>query len=357
MWFMPSSVAWRRARAFFTPLIRIRTYKGKHKVFQNRKQKNLSSTLTLSLQAKDKTLPRIQNTSQNLKHIPESKTLPKIQNTSQNPKTLPQNPKHVPESKTRHTTPKHFRIIGHDLDSGSVLSLWTMVCSGSFFIPPPEPPGELACRLVKLTLSSRRNMIVMPAPWDKEPQIFPSIPPQFSSKFNHQTQLKHVFPYMYNNTELKKQLEYSSLPFPQQACPMGKSTLKVICPTRKSTYTGLSDRNSFQAMNFRRIHKVSVLSKPKKATPHILSQSKLSAPYLLSIHHRGHTHRKSHGGDLADVIIKKACISYNGVFCQGLHPCPWFQWRSRLVECNMTIITNSCKNYRVVAALKSLPEF
>ena len=38
------------------------------------------------------------------------------------------------------------------------------------------------------------------------------------SKFNHQTQLKHVFPYMYNDTELKKKLEYSSLPFAQQAC-------------------------------------------------------------------------------------------------------------------------------------------
>ena len=106
------------------------------------------------------------------------------------------------------------------------------------------------------------------------------------------------------------------------SCLMGKSALKVTYPARKSTYPGLSDRTFFRAMNFRRIHKVSVPSIPKKATPHILSQSKLSAPYLLSIHHRGHTHSKSHGGDLADVIIKKACISYNGVFCQGLHPCP-----------------------------------
>ena len=128
--------------------------------------------LLLSLQAKDEKLPRIQNTSQNPKtvpqkpkhvpeskntsqdpkHVPESKntsqdpkhfpkfkTLPRIQNTSQNPKTLPQKPKHVPESKN---TLKHFRILGRVLDSGSVLSLSAMVCSGSFFTPPPEPPGE-----------------------------------------------------------------------------------------------------------------------------------------------------------------------------------------------------------------------
>jgi len=44
---------------------------------------------------RDKTPPRIQNTSQNPKHFPESKTLPRIQkhftkskSTSQNPKTL-----------------------------------------------------------------------------------------------------------------------------------------------------------------------------------------------------------------------------------------------------------------------------
>lgn len=140
----------------------------------------------------------------------------------------------------------------------------------------------------------------------------------------------------------------------QDSCLMGKSALKVTCPAKKSTSSRLSDGNFFRAMNFRGIHKVPVLSIPKKATPHILCQCKLSAPYLLSIHHRGHTHRKSHGGDLADVIIKKACISYNGVFCQGLHSCPWFQRRSRFIERNMTIITNTCKNYRVVVALKSL---
>ena len=171
--------------------------------------------LTLSQQAKDKTLPRIQNTSQNPKtlpriqnicqnpkhlpesknisqnpkHFPESKTFPRIQNTSQNskhfseskntsqnPKTLPriqnicQNPKHVPESKNISQNPKHFRILKRVLESGSVLSLWAMVCSGSFFSPPLEPPGELACRLVKLTLSSRR--IVTPAPWNKNPRSF-----------------------------------------------------------------------------------------------------------------------------------------------------------------------------------------
>ena len=30
------------------------------------------------------------------------------------------------------------------------------------------PPGELACRLFKLTVSSCRNMIVIPAPWNKK---------------------------------------------------------------------------------------------------------------------------------------------------------------------------------------------
>ena len=56
---------------------------------------------------KDKTLPRIQNTSQNPKHVPESKntsqnpkTHPRIQNTSQNPKTHPRIQKDFPESKT-----------------------------------------------------------------------------------------------------------------------------------------------------------------------------------------------------------------------------------------------------------------
>ena len=34
------------------------------------------------------------------KHFPESKTLPRIQNTSQNPKTLPRIQKHIPETKT-----------------------------------------------------------------------------------------------------------------------------------------------------------------------------------------------------------------------------------------------------------------
>jgi len=76
---------------------------------------------------RDKTLPRIQNTSQNPKHFPECKALPRIQkhfpeskNTSQNPKTLPripkhfthyntsQNPKHLPESKNTFQNPKHF---------------------------------------------------------------------------------------------------------------------------------------------------------------------------------------------------------------------------------------------------------
>ena len=63
---------------------------------------------------RDKTLPRIQNTSQNpktlcriQKHVPESKTLPRIQNTSQNPKTLPRIQKHVPESKNTSQNPKH----------------------------------------------------------------------------------------------------------------------------------------------------------------------------------------------------------------------------------------------------------
>lgn len=46
-------------------------------------------------------------------------------------------------------------------------------------------------------LSSFRNVIVMP-PWSKKSQFFPSVPPQFSSKFNHQTRLKRVFPYMYH---------------------------------------------------------------------------------------------------------------------------------------------------------------
>ena len=54
-----------------------------------------------------KTRPRIQNTSQNPKHFPESKntsqnphTHPRIQNTSQNPKTHPRIQKDFPESKT-----------------------------------------------------------------------------------------------------------------------------------------------------------------------------------------------------------------------------------------------------------------
>ena len=273
MWFMPSSVAWRRARAFFTPLIRIRTYKGKHKVFPNRKQKTwpVCCYLACKLRTKhfpeskntsriQKYFPRIQNISQNPKHFPKFKTLPRIQTTSQNPKILPQNPKHIPESKNTSQNPKQvtqhqntlgfldvfwilgsvldsgtcfgfldvfwilgcvldsetcfwilgcvldsgtcfwilgrvldsgmcfgfwdvfwilgrvfgfwdvFWILGSVLDSGSVLSLWAIVCSGSFFTPPPEPPGELACRLVKLTLSFRR--IVTPAPWNKNPRSF-----------------------------------------------------------------------------------------------------------------------------------------------------------------------------------------
>ena len=58
---------------------------------------------------KDKTLPRIQNNSQNPKQFPESKTRPGIQkhspeckNTSQNPKALPRIQKHFPDSDTRH---------------------------------------------------------------------------------------------------------------------------------------------------------------------------------------------------------------------------------------------------------------
>ena len=68
-----------------------------------------------------KTLPRIQNTSQNpktllriQKHFPESKntsqnpkSLPRIQNTSQNPKPL-HALQHLPESKTLTRIQKHF---------------------------------------------------------------------------------------------------------------------------------------------------------------------------------------------------------------------------------------------------------
>ena len=46
------------------------------------------------------------------------KTLPRIQNTSQNPKTLPRIQKHVPETKTLPRIQKHvpeFWILGRDL--------------------------------------------------------------------------------------------------------------------------------------------------------------------------------------------------------------------------------------------------
>ena len=43
---------------------------------------------------------RFQNTSQNPKHVPESKTRPRTQKTSQNPKTHPRIQIHFPEFKT-----------------------------------------------------------------------------------------------------------------------------------------------------------------------------------------------------------------------------------------------------------------
>ncbi|CAH3184234.1 unnamed protein product [Porites lobata] len=64
-----------------------------------------------------KTLPRIQNTSQNSKTRPRirntsqnPKTRPRIRNTSQNPKTRPRIQKHVPESKNTSQNPKHHAL-------------------------------------------------------------------------------------------------------------------------------------------------------------------------------------------------------------------------------------------------------
>ena len=88
-----------------------------------------------------KTRPRIQNTSQNPKHVQESKTRPRIQNTSQNPKTRPriqntsQNPKHFPESKTRPRILKCFGVVWLVLDSGKCF--WILGCvldSGEVFL-------------------------------------------------------------------------------------------------------------------------------------------------------------------------------------------------------------------------------
>ena len=157
MWFMPSSVAWRRARAFFTPLIRIRTYNGKHKVFPNRKQK--TRPLCCYLACKLRT-----------KHFPESKN-----------------------------TIKHFRILGRVLDSWSVLSLSAMVCSGSFFTPPPEPPGE-----------------------------------QIQSSNSVETCISiHVQRYWAQKKTWIFQLAFCTTGLPRHL-PMGKSALKVTCPARKS---------------------------------------------------------------------------------------------------------------------------
>ena len=98
------------------------------------------------------------------------------------------------------------------------------------------------------------------------------------SKFNDQTQLKHVFPYMYNDTELKKNLNIPACLLHNRLASTpadGQVSLKSYLPSKK-IYPGLSDGDFFRAMNCRRIHKVSVFSIPKKATPHILSQSKIN---------------------------------------------------------------------------------
>ena len=47
-----------------------------------------------------KTLPRIQNTSQNPKHVPEPKKLPRIQKHIPESKYTSQNSKHIPKSRT-----------------------------------------------------------------------------------------------------------------------------------------------------------------------------------------------------------------------------------------------------------------
>ena len=74
-----------------------------------------------------KTLPRIQNTSQNPKHFPESKTRPRIHKHFPESKTLPRIQNHIPESKAgpriQNTSQnldsgKCFWILGSVLDSG-----------------------------------------------------------------------------------------------------------------------------------------------------------------------------------------------------------------------------------------------
>ena len=98
---------------------------------------------------RDKTCPRIQNTSHNPvtllriieKHVPEPKTLPKIKNMSQKPKTLPriqntsQNPKCFPESNSVLESGKHFGFLDVILffwDGfwilASVLGFWEVFC-------------------------------------------------------------------------------------------------------------------------------------------------------------------------------------------------------------------------------------
>ena len=79
---------------------------------------SLQKAPELTMAHRDKTLPRIQNTSQNLR------TLARIQNPSQKTKNTPKNPKYFPDSKTLLDSGKCFGfwdifwILGHVLDSG-----------------------------------------------------------------------------------------------------------------------------------------------------------------------------------------------------------------------------------------------
>ena len=131
------------------------------------------SQLSDTVAHKDKTLPRIQNTSQNPKHFPESK------NTSQNPKHFPeskntsQNPKRFPriQNRSRIQNTSQIWILETVFEfwdvfwiPGSVFGFWevfwilgSVLDSGTCFVPTnhrnPKTKHKTKCRIRKISSS------------------------------------------------------------------------------------------------------------------------------------------------------------------------------------------------------------
>lgn len=69
---------------------------------------------------------------------------------------------------------------------------------------------------------------------------------------------------------------------------------------------------------------------------------------LLCVHDSTHSHSQRHGGHLWEVSVKEAGIGQDGVSCQGLHSGPGDEARTRLVECNVAIRSNTWQGGGVI---------